>query len=148
MNLMLLLVATILCTSLSQVLQKRLSLCLSGRKAVKSSAESAGPCTNDVTYAEACVSGHTADDTNMYSRTRLSLSLIHSIFWLAVGLVLWFFVLAQMEVSRAYPLLSLNVIVVMLLSAKLFAEKISVLQVIGIVAILSGVFLLTAGDLP
>lgn len=140
MTLVLLLVATILCTSLAQVLQKRLSLCLSQG--------SLQPCGSSDSKS------HDQTDTFEYSNTaaalnrfKLGLLFIHSVSWLALGLVLWFFVLGRMEVSIAYPMLSLNVVVVMFLSTVVFGEKISFHQVVGAVAIISGVVLLTSGSI-
>ncbi len=148
MNLMLLLIATILCTSLSQVLQKRLSLTLLARK---SNAVNGVSDSTEIDNGSSSDQGET--DSNRPNDAQISsfgllFLLIHGVFWLVVGLVLWFFVLAEMEVSRAYPLLSLNVVVVLLLSVVLFDDKVNVQQVVGILSILSGVFLLSAGITP
>ena len=121
MTLVLLLVATILCTSLAQVLQKRLSLCLT-EESMKT-------------------------NKNRSRKFKLTMHFVHSIMWLGLGLVLWFFVLGRMEVSIAYPILSLNVVVVMFLSSVIFGEKISLHQILGTAAILSGVVLLTSGSM-
>ncbi len=121
MTLVLLLVATILCTSLAQVLQKRLSLCLT-EEPVKTG-------------------------ENIVRKFKLAMLFTHSFIWLGLGLVLWFFVLSKMEVSIAYPILSLNVVVVMFLSSVIFGEKISLHQIVGAAAILSGVVLLTSGTM-
>ncbi|WP_366922052.1 EamA family transporter [Metallumcola ferriviriculae] len=56
-----------------------------------------------------------------------------------ISAVLWLAVLSKTELSYAYPLVSLNYVFILLLSAWLFKEHISLFRVTGLLFILAGV---------
>ncbi|MFZ6049780.1 4-amino-4-deoxy-L-arabinose-phosphoundecaprenol flippase subunit ArnE [Pseudomonas sp. CR3202] len=58
------------------------------------------------------------------------------------GLLLWLLVLQRLEVSLAYPMLSLNFVLVTLLAQYLFREEIGARHWFGIALIVGGVALL------
>ncbi len=58
---------------------------------------------------------------------------ISAIFWLAA--------LSQMELSKAYPMISLGYIAVFFLSAWMFGESLSILRFFGIIFVAIGLFL-------
>lgn len=76
----------------------------------------------------------------------LSLPLILSIFFLGISALAWLGVLSDWDVSIAYPLLSINFIVMLLLSRFIFNEAISVKQWLGISLIVFGVMILAGGE--
>lgn len=55
----------------------------------------------------------------------------------------YFTVLSEVNLSIAYPMISLSYIIVLALSSVLFNESISKIQIAGILAILLGIFLLS-----
>lgn len=70
--------------------------------------------------------------------------------WFVSGLVLyavsvlnWLIVLGRMELSIAYPLMSLGYILTLLIGAWLFHEPVTVVKVVGILVIILGVVLIT-----
>jgi drug/metabolite transporter (DMT)-like permease len=60
-----------------------------------------------------------------------------------LSLLLWFYVLSKMELSRAYPLVSLGYIFTLILGYFLLNEAITPVKIIGISLIVLGVFVLT-----
>lgn len=67
---------------------------------------------------------------------------IASLILLTTGLISWLLVLARMDVSTAYPLLSLNFLFVQLTAKFYFGETIPAHRWLGTVVILAGIFLL------
>jgi multidrug transporter EmrE-like cation transporter len=70
--------------------------------------------------------------------------------WFLAGLVLyavsvlnWLIVLGRMELSVAYPLMSLGYILTLLIGAWLFHEPVTVVRVVGVLVIILGVVLIT-----
>lgn len=61
---------------------------------------------------------------------------------LGLGLLVWLLVLQRLEVSIAYPMLSLNFILITLTGRYLFNEKVDTRHWLGIALILIGVLLL------
>ena len=126
MTLFLLVAATILSTSLAQIFKKRVAVGMLELKAVNH--ESGGICS---------------------SGQGLKLSVlcyfISSAVLLGAAFVLWFFVLGRLELSVAYPLLSLNIVVVAALSVIIFTERLQRVQVAGLTMIVLGVVLITSG---
>ena len=59
------------------------------------------------------------------------------------SLLLWFYVLSKMELSRAYPLVSLGYVFTMILGYFLLNESITFPKVVGIILIVGGGFALT-----
>jgi len=62
---------------------------------------------------------------------------------LAMGTVFWLAVLSRMEVSKAYPFLSLGFVSVLLISKFYFHERISSNRWLGVVVIVAGIALLS-----
>lgn len=63
----------------------------------------------------------------------------------SISVCIWIYVLSRLEVSVAYPLLSIGYIVNLLLAAWLFGEPITIHKVIGIGLIMTGVLVLYKG---
>lgn len=61
---------------------------------------------------------------------------------LGVGLLVWLLVLQRLEVSVAYPMLSLNFVLITLTGRYLFKERVDARHWLGIALILVGVILL------
>jgi multidrug transporter EmrE-like cation transporter len=53
----------------------------------------------------------------------------------------WMIALSGIQLSRAYPFMSLNFVLVLLLSAPLFAEPITIRKAAGVALIIAGVIL-------
>lgn len=63
----------------------------------------------------------------------------------AASLALWLVVLSRMELSRAYPMVSLGYLVTFALGAFLFHESIAPAKIGGLLLIMAGVALLAKG---
>ncbi len=72
-----------------------------------------------------------------------SLPLWGGIVCYGVSLLLWFYVLSQMELSKAYPLVSLGYVFTLFIGYFLLGEAITPAKVIGISLIIAGVAVLT-----
>jgi len=72
--------------------------------------------------------------------------MILSVLFLGAGAMTWLGVLTVWDVSMAYPLLSINFVIMLLLSHYIFEEPISVRQWIGIALIMLGVIILAGGE--
>jgi len=59
--------------------------------------------------------------------------------------ILWLIVLSRVEISVAYPMLSLGYVLVMLWGWLVFDEKVSIIRFLGVILICLGVFLITRG---
>jgi multidrug transporter EmrE-like cation transporter len=62
-----------------------------------------------------------------------------------ISVAVWLLVLARVEVSYAYPFLSVGYIVVTLMSYFIFQENLSWMRITGITVIVVGVLLLSQG---
>jgi len=62
---------------------------------------------------------------------------------IGVGAVFWLAVLSRVNLSWAYPMLSLGYILVLLFSALVLREPVSALRWIGALVVVVGVFLIT-----
>ncbi|MCA9726358.1 MAG: EamA family transporter [Candidatus Eisenbacteria bacterium] len=62
---------------------------------------------------------------------------------IGVGAVFWLAVLSRVNLSWAYPMLSLGYILVLLFSALILREPVSALRWIGALVVVAGVFLIT-----
>jgi multidrug transporter EmrE-like cation transporter len=67
--------------------------------------------------------------------------LIGLIFY-SLGFLLWLFVLSKLKLSIVYPFTALNIVLITLLSHFFLKESISILQVVSIVLICTGIVLL------
>lgn len=72
-----------------------------------------------------------------------SLWLWGAVFAYGISFILWLVVLAKTPVSVAFPFLSIGYAVVTVCGYFFFGEKISVLQICGLVAICAGVILIS-----
>jgi len=126
MTLFLLIAATILSTSLAQIFQKRVAVGMHELKSVERVGGGIG---------------------NAVQRLQLSVYcyFISSALLLGTAFVIWFFVLGKVDLSIAYPLLSLNIVLVSVLSMFIFREKLRRVQVAGLTMIVVGVVLTTSG---
>lgn len=66
------------------------------------------------------------------------------LFWLGlvfygVGMIAWLIVLSRVDLSFAYPMLSISYVVIMIVSALHFGEQITLNRVIGTFLIIGGV---------
>jgi len=68
--------------------------------------------------------------------------IILGIMCFASSMVLWLKVISNMELSRAYPSVSLSYVIVFFLSIALFNEGITLPKIGGMISILVGVFLM------
>ncbi len=75
--------------------------------------------------------------TNFYTLAGLTLYFISSLFWIVT--------LSRVELSFAYPLISIGYVLVLFLSALLFKEKVLPVHYAGVALIISGVVLITRG---
>lgn len=116
MTTFILFVLSVFCSSMSQYWQKRTALSLENKTSLS-------------------ISGKT-----------ISLSLLLSIFFLGLSALFWLGVLSDWDVSMAYPLLSINFVVMLLLSHFVFKEAISYKQWFGVVLIVLGIIVLGGGD--
>lgn len=105
---------TILCTSVSQVLQKKAAIEMQRSL-------SARPLYANVSF------------------------LLSGMF-LGASLICWLLVLKKLDVSLAYPLLSLNYVLVLILARWLFAERIPSRRWVGVASIIAGVAVLAASN--
>ncbi len=62
------------------------------------------------------------------------------------GSLFWLAVISKLQLSYAYPLLSMNYILVVAASYFLFHEQVSWLKVAGVLVIVAGVVLVTLGE--
>jgi multidrug transporter EmrE-like cation transporter len=69
--------------------------------------------------------------------------LLGGIFFYGISFLLWIIVLSKTKLSFAYPITSINFILVVIASYYLFGEKLILFQYLGIVLIILGVFFLS-----
>jgi len=68
-----------------------------------------------------------------------------AVFCLGMGTALWLAVLYRMEVSRAFPFLSLGFVLVMLVSRLYLKETVTATRWLGVGLIIGGIFLVAGG---
>lgn len=61
----------------------------------------------------------------------------------AVSILLWMAVLSKVEVSFAYPFLSIGYVVAAIIGWQLFGESLSLTRIVGILVICVGVYLIS-----
>lgn len=69
-----------------------------------------------------------------------------AVIFLGVSFLTWLGVLSQWDVSVAYPLLSLNFVIMLFVSKYAFAETIYKLQWLGVTLIMFGVAIIAGGE--
>jgi len=70
-------------------------------------------------------------------------SVMFGLFLYGLSAFLWLIVLSRMDLSFAYPLLSVGYILVLLFSWLVFKENVSLVRWLGVVVICFGVFLIS-----
>lgn len=60
-----------------------------------------------------------------------------------LGFLLWLFVLSKLKLSIVYPFTALNIVLITLISHFFLKESISILQIVSVVLICTGIVLLT-----
>ncbi len=68
--------------------------------------------------------------------------IITGLFFYVVSVVVWLLVLSRVQVSFAYPLLSIGYVVNAVAAYYLFGEPLTSLRVLGIMVIIAGVYLI------
>jgi drug/metabolite transporter (DMT)-like permease len=63
----------------------------------------------------------------------------------AISLVFWLGALSRVELSRAYPMLSIGYIAVFIFSGPLLGESMSLLKLLGTLLVVGGLFLVMRG---
>lgn len=69
--------------------------------------------------------------------------LLCGLFCYGLSLLFWFYVLSKMELSRAYPIVSLGYVFTLILGYMFLNEEITVPKIVGISFIIVGVIVLT-----
>jgi len=72
-----------------------------------------------------------------------NLHLLSGLFCYGLSLLLWFYVLSKMELSKAYPLVSLGYVFTLVLGYFFLNEAITVTKITGVTLIMVGVIVLT-----
>jgi drug/metabolite transporter (DMT)-like permease len=72
-----------------------------------------------------------------------NLHLLSGLFCYGLSLLLWFYVLSKMELSKAYPLVSLGYVFTLILGYLFLNEAITSTKIAGIALIVVGVIILT-----
>ena len=74
-------------------------------------------------------------------KVALSPSIITGLFFYVLSVVIWLLVLSRVQVSYAYPMLSVGYIINAFAAYLLFGEPLSILRMTGIFIIMTGVYL-------
>lgn len=69
--------------------------------------------------------------------------LLGGLFFYAVSFLLWLFVISKIKLSLAYPITSINFVLVLIASYYFFDERLSLFQYLGIALIIIGVVALS-----
>lgn len=69
--------------------------------------------------------------------------IVTGLFFYVVSVVIWLLVLSRVQVSYAYPMLSIGYIVNAFAAYYLFGEDLSMMRMAGIFVIMSGVYLIS-----
>ncbi len=77
----------------------------------------------------------------------LSPYIMGGIFLYGSSLIIWLIVLSRMELSRAYPFVSLGYIITFALGIGLLGEKMSHYKVFGLMFIVAGIFIMSQGEI-
>jgi multidrug transporter EmrE-like cation transporter len=83
--------------------------------------------------------------TSSFSNTILSLislPILAGLICYAISIIVWIVALSRVEVSTAYPMLSMGYIIVSLLAWYIFGESVTMLKIFGMLSIIFGVILL------
>ncbi|MBI1730867.1 EamA family transporter [Candidatus Acetothermia bacterium] len=75
-----------------------------------------------------------------------NLNVLSGILFGLIAAISWLSALPKVQLSYAYPILSLTFVLVALLSALVFKEEISLMQWLGIAVIIFGIYLVSRGS--
>lgn len=73
--------------------------------------------------------------------------IIGGIFLYGSSLIIWLIVLSRMELSRAYPFVSLGYMITFALGIILLDEKMSYYKIFGLMFIVVGIFIMSRGEI-
>lgn len=76
-------------------------------------------------------------------RVMANIPIISGLFAYVLSVVVWLLVLSRVQVSFAYPMLSIGYIVNALAAYYLFGETMSIIRVTGVFVIIAGVYLVS-----
>ena len=76
-------------------------------------------------------------------KVMVNLPVIAGLFTYVVSVVVWLLVLSRVQVSYAYPMLSIGYIVNAVAAYYLFGENLSIMRATGILVIIAGVYLIS-----
>jgi len=82
---------------------------------------------------------------NSFLNIFTNLHVLGGLFLYALSAVIWIRILRQVNLSLAYPMMSLSYVAVVILSALLLNEKVSAITIIGLIFITIGVSLIGLG---
>jgi multidrug transporter EmrE-like cation transporter len=97
--------------------------------ALKMGASQAGKISFDSTYSN-------------FIYSLISLPILAGLIFYAISIIVWVIALSRVEVSLAYPMLSIGYILVSFLAWFMFGESITFLKIFGMIFIVLGVILL------
>ena len=73
--------------------------------------------------------------------------IISGIVLYGASLMVWLIVLSRMELSRAYPFVSLGYIITFIFGIVLLDEKMSHYKIFGLLFIIAGIFIMSRGEI-
>jgi len=80
---------------------------------------------------------------NLIPKVLQNIWLMIGLFFFGVAFVLWVFILSKFQLNVAYPIVvSLNICLIAVISWFLFKESLSLVQILGVVFVVMGIFLL------
>ena len=82
---------------------------------------------------------------NYFVRALTNIWILSGLFAAFIASLAWMAALSKFELSSVYPILSLNFVLVPLLSVYIFGESINAFKVVGILMIVLGVFVFSRG---
>lgn len=72
-----------------------------------------------------------------------NINLLGGIACYGLSMIFWLYVLSKLELSKAYPLVSLGYVFTLLLGYFLLHESVNIFKVLGVVLVIVGVMLIT-----
>jgi uncharacterized membrane protein len=82
---------------------------------------------------------------SFFARLLTNVGVVSGLTAAAVAALCWLYALSRFELSAIYPLLSLNFVLVPLLSAYLFREHLNAYNIAGILLIVAGIVVFSKG---
>lgn len=81
--------------------------------------------------------------TSLIKALFLNIPLLGGLFCYGLSLIFWLYVLSKMELSKAYPMVSLGYVVTLLLGYIFLNEPLSLSKILGVSLIMIGVYFVT-----